>query len=368
MARVGEGEAAQGGVHLLHVQLDVLEAGLAPSAQEGEGGHAPGEGPRQARVRGVEIGLHAREGILEEPLQEHPGPFPGQELQVGDPDAFGLRRGRGPRAEPVVAEPLLPLEEDDPLHRHRGAQAEHEGLQVGELLGPAADGRARGLHQIGGLLPEAGMDGMVLGLVGQGDQAIVAPGRGAQDPRHQDPPPLHADHLGRQEPRHPRPAHGLPHRGDQVLPPGQVLLAPHPQEGDALELLGEPGQLVVVAKVAEPRVHGLALGEAPEEVLPDAVQDLGLGQRLPELEQVAGALAVPAHHPPRAPLAALGDRELLDGLEPAPPQPPAPVHQDLPVAGRDGSEPGAWDMGEFYQITGRTQADGITGKVSISGR
>ncbi len=149
----GEIQGLQGGSDLLRLRPGLLAVHMAAAGEEGEGLDPQGQGLGGFGVLGVEIHLAAHEQGFEESSQESPRRFIGRGGEVVDPEALAFGHGAGERGQVLLAHALLALEQDDALHGDGGAEAQHEGLEVGEFLGAATEGAGQGLGEVPRMVP-----------------------------------------------------------------------------------------------------------------------------------------------------------------------------------------------------------------------
>jgi hypothetical protein len=334
MPGLGEGDGLQGGRDLPGPGGAFPSPGAFPAAQEPEGGQPSRQGPGHGRPRGVEVRLQPGDQLGQQPLQQRTAPLLRTDLQVRDPEPFRLGHGRGPVAQPVMAQALLPQQDQDPLHGRGRAQAQHQGLQVGQLSAPAPQERPGTPGQVRrtvpGALPAAGAGRWSRPVQG-GEQGVGAALRPAQDPRRQHPARLDPDHIRRQYPGRPGPAQGFGNQGPQLPAPVPAGRVPQARERDPGQFLEKPRLGRVEAQAAGAWIHGFGPGEALQEFLLEGVEALA-GRRLPQLQQPARPLSVPAHHGPgaaRLRAALLRHGQLRDAGIPVGAQPPAVFHQGL---------------------------------------
>lgn len=291
----GEGQGLQGRGDLLGVQ-HFLAPGPA-ARHEGVGGHPAAEGAGRAGALGVELGL--------EPL-EHRGGDASEEdrgrLRLGlepvDEEAVCLGGGEGERRHLGLADALLALEQDDALHGRGGAEAQHQGLEVGGLLAPAPQGTGEILAEIRRLLPGQGLGAVARGAFKSCLEALEPPGGLPEHPGEDDAPRAQVDRFGMEEGRSPEPGQAplqLPHR---LAPLGLRPAGPGPGEGLPVKALHVPDLVLVES---EPRLQRL------DRVGPlDAAQELGLelfkapvvGTGMQPLEQVPRAALLLAQQVP----------------------------------------------------------------------
>ena len=280
------------------------------------------------RPLGVEVHFAAQEQGLEQAAKETTGGLIGGGGQVVDPDALPFSYGAGPLRQLFLADALFALKQHDALHGDGGAESQHEGLEVGQLLAPAAQGPGEGLGQVSGMHP-----GQVLRQGGhrrglgrkpritssaQGASPItrgiwVSPGRKVM-------------------------TSGWRNRGlgilaqafGQVGQQGQALgiapARPEPGEGGALDGLEVPGLLVIEPQVAADGIQGRGIDEPGQRHVPDLVQVAIRGPGCPDLGEEPGPIQLAAHEVPRA---ALALAELLQPDEAMGPEKPRYVHDEV---------------------------------------
>ena len=139
----GEGHGLQGRRGFRRLDPARPRGGPGAAGQEPEGGQAPGQAPGHRRAGRLQVRLQALDQFSHHPSQQVASGFPGAQVQVGDPEPFRLGHRRRPVAQPGVAEPRLPLQDQHPFHGDGRTEAQHQGFQVGEFPGAAAQGAPR---------------------------------------------------------------------------------------------------------------------------------------------------------------------------------------------------------------------------------
>ena len=281
------------------------ESGPVAAGQEPEGGQAPGQGPGHRRAGRVQVRFQAPDQFSHHPFQQVAGGFPGSAGPGRRPRALPSRPPPRPSRTAGVAQPLLPLQDQHPFHGDGRAEAEHQGFQVGEFPGAAAQGAPRRGGPLRRLRPGAfpGLGARRRRAVPPqlGEERFRPPGRGAQDPRRQHLPGLDPHRFRGRHPRRAGPGQGRRDPGPQVPAASGVGPRPDPGQGHPAQLLEEPCLVLVAAQVAGARIQGLGPGEPVQELILENIKNRGRRAGVPELQQPAGAVAFAAHHPPGAP-------------------------------------------------------------------
>ena len=281
MDQPGKIQGLQGSPDLFGVGAALLAVQVPSAGKEGEGLHPQGQGLGGHRALRVEIHLAAHEQGLDQAPEEPPGGFVGRGGQMVDPDTFTLGHGAGPGGQMLLPHTLFPSKQNDALHGDGGAEAQHQGFEIWQLLAAAAEGPGDGAGEIPGVGP-----GQVFGEGRSRCRArqefrklLQGPGPGAEHSGDLSQAGAQGDHFRVQTAGVRILGQPLP----QVVQQGLALVlapsSPQAGQGRALQGLEEPGLFSVEPEVGDHRIQRLRIQEPGEEGIPHLFEIPVRGQR-----------------------------------------------------------------------------------------